>query len=117
MKKKSVDDFMRLPYTKLIKEFKDGTGHYYIGRILELDGCSSEGSTIDEMLVNLDEAMKLYLETAIDEGIKIPVPLEESSYSGRFNIRIPKSLHQRLVAEAKIEGVSLNQYALYKLAL
>jgi hypothetical protein len=37
-------------------------------------------------------------------------------YSGRFNLRIPRSLHERLAYEAKQEGVSLNQYALYKLA-
>jgi len=49
------------------------------------------------------------------------VSLEEfqrsiGDYSGRLNIRIPKSLHQRLSQEAKADGVSLNQYILYKLA-
>lgn len=37
-------------------------------------------------------------------------------YSGRLNIRIPKSLHQKLSRQAKDDGVSLNQYILYKLA-
>lgn len=36
--------------------------------------------------------------------------------SGKLNIRIPRSLHQRLREEAKADGVSLNQYILYKLA-
>lgn len=40
--------------------------------------------------------------------------LEE--YSGRLVIRIPRSLHKALKEEAQIEGVSLNQYMLYKLA-
>ena len=31
-------------------------------------------------------------------------------------LRIPKSLHERLVAEAKAEGVSLNQYIVYVLS-
>lgn len=37
-------------------------------------------------------------------------------YSGKLNIRIPRSLHRRLSQEAKADGVSLNQYILYKLA-
>lgn len=39
-----------------------------------------------------------------------------SGYGGRILLRIPKSLHKRLAEEARLEGVSLNQYALYKLS-
>ena len=38
------------------------------------------------------------------------------AYSGKLNIHIPRSLHQKLSQEAKADGVSLNQYILYKLA-
>lgn len=48
------------------------------------------------------------------------VTLEEykaqREYSGRLLLRIPKELHKQLVEAAKENGVSLNQYALYKLA-
>lgn len=37
-------------------------------------------------------------------------------YSGKISLRVPKSLHKELVEQARIEGVSLNQYALYKLS-
>lgn len=37
-------------------------------------------------------------------------------YSGKVLIRLPKSLHKRLTEAARIEGVSLNQYILYKLS-
>ena len=40
--------------------------------------------------------------------------LEE--YSGKLVLRIPKSLHKALKEAAEIEGVSLNQYMLYKLS-
>lgn len=43
-------------------------------------------------------------------------PIDTESYSGKFVLRLPKSLHCRLAMEAEKEGVSLNQYALYKLA-
>ncbi len=37
-------------------------------------------------------------------------------YSGKLMLRIPKELHQALAEAAKENGVSLNQYALYKLS-
>ena len=37
-------------------------------------------------------------------------------YSGKLNIQIPKRLHFELSEEAKSNGVSLNQYIIYKLA-
>jgi hypothetical protein len=37
-------------------------------------------------------------------------------YNGKISLRIPRSLHMQLVEDAKIEGISLNQYALYKLS-
>ena len=40
----------------------------------------------------------------------------EDRYSGKFVVRVPKSLHRSLAAAAEREGVSLNQYALYKLS-
>ena len=43
-----------------------------------------------------------------------PLPKE---YSGKFNVRIPKSLHAALAYEAEAEGVSLNQLVVAKLAL
>ena len=41
---------------------------------------------------------------------------ELEEYSGRFVLRIPRSLHRELKEAADREGVSLNQYVLYKLA-
>lgn len=37
-------------------------------------------------------------------------------YSGNISLRVPRSLHKELAEAAKVEGVSLNQYALYKLS-
>ena len=39
--------------------------------------------------------------------------LEE--YSGRFVLRMPRSMHKGLAEAAKVEGVSLNQYILYRI--
>ena len=41
---------------------------------------------------------------------------ELEEYSGKLVLRIPRSLHKQLKEAAQVEGVSLNQYMLYKLA-
>ncbi|MGN8739914.1 type II toxin-antitoxin system HicB family antitoxin [Bilifractor sp. HCP3S3_D3] len=112
----NIDEYMQLPYTRLIQEENDETGHYFYGKILELDGCQSTGDTLDELNTSLTEAMRGYLETKMEFGLPIPMPMKKSSFSGKFVIRIPRSLHQRLAVEAKQEGVSLNQLALCKLS-
>ena len=59
--------------------------------------------------------------TAIDELIDSlpdpPMSPQRREYSGKFNVRIPKSLHAALANEAEAEGVSLNQLVLAKLAI
>lgn len=40
----------------------------------------------------------------------------QKEYSGKLMLRIPKDLHRDLAIAAKQNGVSLNQYAAYKLA-
>jgi predicted HicB family RNase H-like nuclease len=40
----------------------------------------------------------------------------QKEYSGKISLRVPKTLHRKLALGAKKEGISLNQFILYKLA-
>lgn len=51
-----------------------------------------------------------------DDMITLEEYKAQKEYSGRLMLRIPKDLHRQLAESAKANGVSLNQYALYKLA-
>lgn len=113
---KNIDYYMALPYTTIIEPVNDESGFYYTGRIMEFEGCLSDGDTKEETLQNLQEAMELWIETKLANGFSVPEPVIEAKVSGKFTLRLPKSLHHRLVKEAEKEGVSLNQYALYKLS-
>ena len=67
---------------------------------------------------DIDKAM-LAEAAVINDGST--VTLEEfrrglDEYSGRVLLRLPRSLHKALREEAAAEGVSLNQYLLYKLS-
>ncbi len=116
MDKKDIKYFMSLPYNYIIQPITDESGSYYYGRVLELDGCHSTGETFNEAYENLLEAMEGWLEVKLQYNDPIPEPVVDDGYSGKFVVRLPKSLHKKLAIEAEKEGISLNQYAMYKLS-
>lgn len=114
--KKRIKEYMKLPYNYIVQPINDESGFYFHARVLEFDGCQSTGETFEEAYKNLKEAMEGWLETKIQGGFEVPLPVGYNDFSGKFIVRIPKSLHYKLTIEAEQEGVSLNQYALYKLS-
>lgn len=81
-------------------------------RIARIDAQPAEELTPEER-ASLDAAM------AVDDGTTVALKelkLQLDEYSGRIVLRIPRSLHKTLKDAAAVEGVSLNQYMLYKLA-
>ena len=112
----SIQEYMQLPYNYIIKPISDESGRYFYATVLELDGCQSTGDTFQEAYEGLREAMEGWIETKIENGFSVPMPVDSEKYSGKFVVRMPKSLHCRLAMEAEKEGVSLNQFALYKLS-
>ena len=113
---KKVDKYMKLPYNYIIQPINDESGNYYYARVLEFDGCQSTGETFNDAYENIKDAMRGWIETKLENGYEVPLPIGYEDFSGKFVVRIPKSLHYKLAVEAEQEGVSLNQYALYKLS-
>ena len=111
--KKTLDYYMALPYQEVIVAAKEGG---YVGYIPGLKGCITQSETKAGILDMLEDAKASWLEAALEDGIDIPEPQDENEYSGRFNLRIPKSLHRMLALTAKREGVSLNQMAMFAIA-
>ncbi len=61
--------------------------------------------------------MEGYIEVKLENNLSVPIPEAIEKYSGKFVVRISTSFPPRLAIEVEKEGVSLNQLALYKLAL
>lgn len=84
----------------------------------DLTGCMADGETIDEAIANGADAQRSWIETAKEFGDPVPPPSRppDETYSGRWNMRVPRSLHRRLAERARAEGVSLNTLAVTLLA-
>lgn len=115
---RTVDEYMNLPYRlELVPDTEEGgfTAYYP-----DLPGCVTCGETAETALENALEAKKAWLAAALADDMQIPEPyVEESleSFSGQFRLRMPKSLHRKLVEQSKREGISMNQYCVYLLSL
>jgi predicted RNase H-like HicB family nuclease len=88
----------------------------YIATVPELPGCSAFGDTEEEAIKEVKVAASLWLSAARKAGRKIPEPIVEKTFKGRFPLRIPEDIRRRLELEAKRKGVSLNQLILRRIA-
>jgi len=77
------------------------------GEILGLKGGADfYGRTPEELRAEFHHSLHVFLEVCREKGI---VPRRQ--YSGKFNIRIPPELHERLAILAEAAGKSLNALA------
>lgn len=113
---KMVDEYLTLPYTiEVIREDTVGENGY-LARVLELPGCITQADTFAELAAMIEDAMRAWIETALEDGQPIPEPRIVENYSGKFVVRVPRSLHRQLSVAAERDGVSLNTFVNVALA-
>lgn len=110
---KTIEEYFALQYRmEIIPDSAEGG---FAVSFPELPGCITCGETLESALANAEDAKRVWIEAAFEDGYQIPVPGDTDKYSGQFKLRIPKSLHKQLSEHSKQEGISMNQYCLYLL--
>jgi antitoxin HicB len=108
-------------YDYHIEIFRDERDNDFGAFIREIPHVSAFGTTPADAIKELETAFFLWHETSLERGDRIPGPAVEpesaDKFSGRFSVRLPRSLHMELTERAKKEDISLNQEILYLLAL
>lgn len=85
----------------------DAEGDMFRGEILGLSGGADfYGKTPNELRAEFRRSLAVFLEVCKEKGIE-----PHRSYSGKFNLRIPPELHERLAIAAQAEGKSINAVA------
>jgi antitoxin HicB len=105
----------KYPFTIRPLSADDGGG--YLIEYPDLPGCHSDGDTPEQAIVNGRDAVRSYLLSCKKHGDPVPKPGSPALSSGQFRVRMPKSLHARLAAQAEKEGVSLNMLMVAAAAL
>ncbi len=95
-------------YKILLYQIDTDDGPEWIAEYPELKYCSGGGKTQIEALQMAEEEKRFYLEALKNIGEEAPVPNKFHNYSGKFSVRVSKSLHAKAVVAAQEEGLSLN---------
>ena len=92
-------------------EYSDEDG-CFVGHIAGIkDIVGFHGESVAEMRAAFEEAVDDYLALCAEAGKRAERP-----YSGRIMLRVPPELHARLAVQAESNGLSLNQWAMERLA-
>ena len=85
---------------------------FWIAKSIALKGCVGQGDTVQEAIAALETNESEWLITAEEYGIPIPTPLvqKENSFSGKVSLRFSAFTHEEASENAKLLGISLNQY-------
>ena len=77
------------------------------GEILGLTGGADfYGKNPAELRAEFKRSLQVFLDVCAEKGIE-----PKRNYSGKFNLRIPVELHEKLAIVAEAEGKSLNALA------
>ena len=100
-----IDKILINSYRFTIRPLTESEGRGFMIEYADLQGCVSDGDTPEEAIRQGRDAVKECLLRCAKHGDPIPKP---GAASGQWRQRVPRSLHARLVARARQEGVSLN---------
>jgi antitoxin HicB len=106
----SLEEYKRLNY-KMVVQYNSKEKSYFV-EFPELPGCMADAETVTQAVEKALKAKDEWLEVALESGYKVPVPVEKPETTGRQTVRMPKSLHARVIERAEEEGVSQNQLIL-----
>jgi predicted HicB family RNase H-like nuclease len=77
------------------------------GEILGLNGGADfYGKNPKELRAEFKKSLQVFLEVCREKGLE-----PRRNYSGKFNLRIPPDLHEKLAIVAQAEGKSINTLA------
>jgi predicted HicB family RNase H-like nuclease len=102
-----VAKLLAQPYSRVLIPQEDGR---FTAEILEFPGCVAEGADPEAAYAKLEAAAESWLLSCLANETAVPPPLTNYEVSGRFALRLPRSLYVRASKASAREGISLNQY-------
>jgi predicted RNase H-like HicB family nuclease len=84
----------------------------FVVSIPALPGCITQVECWKDSYASIEQLRQDWIKAAYDDGVDIPLPRSMKEYSGKFVVRIPKSMHGELDKRAEQEGVSLNTFVI-----
>jgi len=110
---RTLDHYLGLGYVYEVVPPDEGGS---IVRYSDLPGCFEQVEEGENIRQVARDVLTEWLTLALEDGDDTPVPRAAREYSGRFVLRVPRSMHASLAMAADREGVSTNAYIVSLLA-
>jgi antitoxin HicB len=108
---KTLQEYLDLPYhVSLVRGENERGKRAWAASVEELPACTASGSSPEDAVRRLRDAMEEWIAAALARNEAVPEPRSDSTHSGRLLVRMPKTLHAQLTRAAEKDGVSLNQF-------
>jgi predicted HicB family RNase H-like nuclease len=101
-------------YTYRVTWSEDDNEH--VGLCAEFPSLSWLARTPAAALNGIRKLVENVIRDMHNEGEAVPEPIAGRHYSGKFMVRVPPQVHQKLAIQAAESGVSLNRLASAKLS-
>jgi predicted HicB family RNase H-like nuclease len=88
----------------------------YVGTVAELPSLSWLAPKQSDALRGIVDLARSVVADLTERGEPVPQAIAERTYSGRFNVRVPSSLHRELALAAAEQRISLNRLVSDRLA-
>lgn len=88
----------------------------YAGLCAEFPSLSWLAKTPEKALSGIRKVVDDVVRDMHNRGETVPEPISSRHYSGKFMVRVPPQVHQKLAIQAAESGVSLNRLASAKLS-
>ncbi|HPD60456.1 MAG TPA: toxin-antitoxin system HicB family antitoxin [Thermodesulfobacteriota bacterium] len=88
----------------------------YVGLCAEFPSLSWLAKTPAAALKGIRKLVEKVVKDMRDEHEAVPEPIACRHYSGKFVVRVPPQVHQKLAIQAAESGISLNRLASAKLS-
>ncbi|MBZ0159659.1 toxin-antitoxin system HicB family antitoxin [Candidatus Methylomirabilis sp.] len=88
----------------------------YVGLCVEFPSLSWLATTPESALKGIRKVVDDVMRDMQKKGEAIPEPISSRHFSGKFMVRVPPQVHQKLAIQAAEFGISLNRLASAKLS-
>jgi predicted RNase H-like HicB family nuclease len=110
----AIEEYLNMPWHYCTEaSIWEGQKGYWIS-VAELPDCSTFSTTIEEGLSIMPLLLREYIKAALIAKSILPLPkaAKDNNLSGKLLLRLPPSLHLGIKNAAKLENLSINQFAL-----
>ena len=103
---KATEEYLKLDYEIVVRALAPDEGGGWFAYYKDFKGVMGDGETPEEAIKDVRNAFAAFVQNAIDNGDKIPMPSSRHPKAVRLNITIPQDELEKIDDYAKAHSMS-----------